>query len=156
MGEVLFNIPPISHPAVDKNGRWTDSAYRLLKEMTRRMGGEAVDKIEAATVAAGNAADAASTGTATSTPDGTYGHSAAVARVTVTDGKVTRVRQTAIAYPVETVAGQTGDVLPQQTGWPAPSTLTVSNPPTQAEVQAIELRLRNLIISLRATGLLAD
>jgi hypothetical protein len=148
---VLFKLPHI------KDSGLPPVMYRAVENMVRRIGGEGTDLVaEAVNAAEGAAVD----NVASTILDGTYGTPSRVARITIAevDGvkKITAVSQQDITYPVTTVAGQTGATLPVQTGWPAPSTLTVSDPPTQAEMQAIESRQRSIITSLRACGLFDD
>lgn len=148
---VLFKLPHIKDTGLN------EVVYRALENMVRRMGGEGTDLV----AETANAVEGAAVNNVASTIiNGSYGHANATVRVTFTDldgvKTISAIQQIPISYPVTSVAGQTGAALPVQTGWPAPSTLTVSDPPTQAEVQAIEERQRDIITSLRASGLFDD
>ena len=141
---VEVTLPPINQPMFDKvTGLVTDPWYRYFESARNRSGGD-VDLVDGSKVAASVADDKAVTAD----------EKAVVAQTDIDGVKLNEITA-GIGLEGGGVIG--GDILIdalQQTGWvmstgtgdavtpyATPASFTVSNPPTQAEVQAIATAL---------------
>lgn len=129
--------PSIGISFTIENGEVANPWYSWI-EAQKRWG-------DAVSVLAQDASDAAVDNLAMGILDGIYGTPTKVCRVSKSGNKITGLQQVPIAFPVTTV-----------TGWPAYTATTVSDPPTQAEVQALWDDFADLVNDLRSGGALSD